>query len=74
MLTKFSQLTIHVYARLKKKTLKFDVNNPLLIPWIKVFLYRTCGNDFIYHFAAPHSWIYRNEAERTQCRNKLDIS
>ena len=54
-----------------KKSLKSDVNNSLLIPWIEVSLY---GHDLIDHFAVLHDWVYRNEVKRTQCRNKFDTS
>ena len=54
-----------------KKSLKSDVNNSLLIPWIEVSLY---GHDLIDHFAVLHDWVYPNEVKRTQCRNKFGTS
>ena len=27
------------------------MNNPLVIPWIIISLYRTCRHDLMYHFA-----------------------
>ena len=43
-----------------KKTLTFDVNNPLLIQSIKFSLY---GHYLMYHFAVLYNWLHRNQVE-----------
>ena len=39
------------------------MDKPLLIPWIKVFLYQICGHDLMYRFAVLYDWVHRNEVE-----------